>query len=77
MLDEPIVQKLCIQSLRRRVGSMDHIHALLVAEDDLNETSDSVVAKTDLTPTTASSPEPEPSSLAHLAHHGVSVGFPN
>lgn len=39
-LDEPMVRKLCIRSLRRGVGSMDYIHGLLVAEDDLDDVED-------------------------------------
>ena len=31
-----MVRKLCIRSLRRGVGSMDYIHGLLIAEDDLD-----------------------------------------
>ena len=32
-----MVSKLCIRSLRRGVGSMDYIHGLLIAEDDLDD----------------------------------------
>jgi len=35
-LDEPMVRKLCIRSLRRGTGSMDYIHGLLIMEDDLD-----------------------------------------
>ena len=37
MLDDQIVQKFAIRSLRRGIGSMDCIHTLLIAEDDLDE----------------------------------------
>ena len=37
MLDDQMVRKLAIRSLRRGIGSMDYIHTLLIAEDDLNE----------------------------------------
>ena len=69
MLDEPMVRKLCIRSLQWRVGSMDYIHGLLIAEDDLdgdeNESTNLVPSSiaTELTPTAtaAASPEPGPS----------------
>ena len=37
MLDDQMVPKLAIRSLRRGIGSMDYIHTLLIAEDDLDE----------------------------------------
>ena len=37
MLDDQMVQKLGIRSLRRGIGSMDYIHALLIAEDNKDE----------------------------------------
>lgn len=36
-LDPPMIYKLCVRSLRRGVGSMDHIHVLLLMEDDLDD----------------------------------------
>ncbi|KAL9977828.1 hypothetical protein ACROYT_G015280 [Oculina patagonica] len=51
-LDESMVRKLCIRSLRRGVGSMDYIHGLLIMEDDLeDEPSNS----SDITPTPGTS----------------------
>lgn len=32
-----MVRKICIRSLRRGVGSVDYIHSLLIAEDDLDD----------------------------------------
>ena len=34
-----MVRKLAIRSLRREIGSMDYIHTLLIAEDDLDDGS--------------------------------------
>lgn len=64
-----MVRKLCIRSLRRGVGSMDYIHGLLIAEDDLDgddEESTNLAPSSvavELTPTTTveGSPEPGPS----------------
>lgn len=40
-LDDGTVRKLATRSLRRGIGSMDYIHSLLIAEDDLDDdTSD-------------------------------------
>ena len=39
-LDEPLVRKLAIRSLRRGIGSMDYIDSLLIMEDDLDEDED-------------------------------------
>ena len=39
-LDEPMVRKLCIRSLRQSVRSVDYIHGLLITEDDLNDVED-------------------------------------
>ena len=68
-LDEPMVRKLCIRSLRRGVGSMDYIQGLLSAEDDLDDGIENESmnlapssAGTELTPTAAARPEPGPSS---------------
>ena len=36
-LDQAMVTKLCIRSLRRGIGSMDYIHGLLIMEDDLDD----------------------------------------
>ncbi|XP_028412489.1 uncharacterized protein LOC114535324 [Dendronephthya gigantea] len=36
-LDEELVRKLAIRSLRRGIGSMDYIDTLLIMEDDLDE----------------------------------------
>ena len=36
-LDEAMVRKLAIRSLRRGIGSMDYIDTLLIMEDDLDE----------------------------------------
>ena len=36
-LDEPLVRKLAIRSLRRGIGSMDYIDSLLIMKDDLDE----------------------------------------
>ena len=68
-LDEPIVRKLCTRSLRGGVGSMDYIHRLLIAEDDLdgdeNESTNlapsSIATELTRTATAAASPEPGPS----------------
>ncbi|XP_078384476.1 uncharacterized protein LOC144666909 isoform X2 [Oculina patagonica] len=71
-LDEPMVRKLCIRSLRRGVGSMDFIQGLLIAEDDLDEdeneaTPDMASADEPVqTPVSGASPEPGPSSVNHL-----------
>lgn len=35
-----MVRKLAIRSLRRGIGSMDYIHTLLIAEDDLDESTE-------------------------------------
>ena len=72
-LDEPMVRKLCIRSLRRGIGSMDYIHGLLTAEDDLdgdeNESANlalsSVAAELTPTATAAASPEPGPSPAGY------------
>ena len=37
-----MAKTLCIRSLRRGVGSMDYIHSLLIAEDDLDEDDESL-----------------------------------
>ena len=37
MLDDQMVRKLAIRSLRQGTGSMDYIHTLLIAEDDNDE----------------------------------------
>ncbi|CAH3107899.1 unnamed protein product [Porites lobata] len=69
-LDEPMVRKLCIRSLRRGVGSMDFIQGLLIMEDDLDEGHEE--DESDVTPTpttstdlacssTAGTPDPVPS----------------
>ena len=34
-----MLRKLAIRSLRRGIGSMDYIHSLLIAEDDLDDGS--------------------------------------
>lgn len=68
-LNEPMVRKLCIRSLCQGVGSMDYIHGLLIAEDDIdgdeNESTNLAPSSiaTELTPTAtaAASPEPGPS----------------
>ena len=39
-LDESLVRKLAIRSLRRGIGSMDYIESLLIMEDDLDEDED-------------------------------------
>lgn len=36
-LDQAMVMRLCIRSLRRGIGSMDYIHGLLIMEDDLDD----------------------------------------
>ena len=36
-LDQAMVLRLCIRSLRRGLGSMDYIHGLLIMEDDLDD----------------------------------------
>ena len=36
-LDQAMVLRLCIRSLRRGRGSMDYIHGLLIMEDDLDD----------------------------------------
>jgi hypothetical protein len=41
-LDEDTVKKLSIRSLRRGIWSMDYIHTLLIAEDDLDENPDAL-----------------------------------
>jgi hypothetical protein len=41
-LDEDTVKKLAIRSLRRGIGSMDYIHTLMIAEDDLDENPDAL-----------------------------------
>ena len=67
-LDEPMVRKLCIRSLRRGVGSMDYIHGLLIAEDDLNDVEDddeeeeATAAVMTQTPISAASHEAGPSA---------------
>ena len=67
-LDEPMVRKLCIRSLRRGVGSMDYIHGLLIAEDDLNDVEDddeeeeATAAVMTQTPISAASREAGPSA---------------
>ena len=68
-LDEPMVRKLCIRSLRRGIGSMEYIYGLFIAEDDLdgdeNESANlalsSVAAELTATATAAARPEPGPS----------------
>lgn len=61
-----MVKKICIRSLRRGVGSMDYIHSLLIAEDDLDdvesEEATTESAETDQTSVGAASPEPGPST---------------
>ena len=65
-----MVRKLCIRSLRRGVGSMDYMHGLLIAEDDLdgddeestNLAPSSIAAEFTPTATAAASPEPGPTS---------------
>ena len=37
-MDESLVRKLAIRSLRRGIGSMDYIDTLLIMEDDLDDT---------------------------------------
>ena len=39
-LDQDMIKKLAIRSLRRGVGSMDYIHSLLIMEDDLDKTNE-------------------------------------
>jgi len=36
-LDQAMVLRLCIRSLRRGIGSMDDSHGLLIMEDDLDD----------------------------------------
>lgn len=62
-LDEPMVQRLCIRSLRRGIGSMDCIHSLLIMEDDLDEDApDSTTPEqTSLEEELEVEPEPGPS----------------
>ena len=62
-----MVRKLCIRSLRRGIGSMDYIHGLLIAEDDLDADDEvtsnvEIESQSDQTPVSASSPESGPSS---------------
>ena len=45
-LDEATVKKLAIRGLRRGIGSMEYIHSLLIAEDDLDEYTEVFVAGT-------------------------------
>ncbi|XP_078364989.1 uncharacterized protein LOC144649373 [Oculina patagonica] len=53
-LDESMVRKLCIRSLRRGIGSMNYIHGLLIMEDDLEDES---LNSSDITPTPGTSTE--------------------
>jgi len=36
-LDQAMVLRVCIRSLRRGIGSMDYIHGLFIMEDDLDD----------------------------------------
>ena len=36
-VEEDMVRKLAIRSVRREIGSIDHIHPLLIAEDNFDE----------------------------------------
>lgn len=51
-----MVRKLCIRSLRRGVGSMDYIHCLLIAEDDLDDENDATNVAPSSTATELTSP---------------------
>lgn len=67
-LDEPMVRNLCVRSLRRGKGSMDHIHSLLIMEDDLDEDTESTPDMASASPITAqtSAEGPGPSSGTSL-----------
>ena len=58
-LDEGMARRLCVRSLRRGVVSMDYISGLLIREDDLDEDD----TEGDVTPTTCTSREEEPSCI--------------
>ena len=45
-LDNSMVRKLEIRGLRRRVGSMDYIHTLLIMEDDLDDNDEEPTTST-------------------------------
>ncbi|KAL9974803.1 hypothetical protein ACROYT_G011889 [Oculina patagonica] len=59
-LDESMVRKLCIRSLRRGIGSMDYIHGLLIMEDDLEDES---LNSSDIIPTPGTSTEEQLTSI--------------
>lgn len=54
-LDEGMVRKLAVRSLRRGVGSMDYIHTLLIMEDDLDAEGTNMVGEEDTTETALAS----------------------
>ena len=64
-LDEPMVRKLCIRSLRRGVGSMDFMQGLLIMQDDLDEGHEE--DESDVTPTPSTSTDLACSSNAGTA----------
>ncbi|KAL9969648.1 hypothetical protein ACROYT_G021885 [Oculina patagonica] len=55
-----MVQKLCLRSLQRGVGSMDYIHGLLIMEDDLK---DKLLNNSDITSTPGTSTEEQLTSV--------------
>ena len=72
-LDQAMVTKLCIRSLRRGIGSMDYIHGLLIMEDDLDDEIGSNEESVSPTPGTSTEeqmatpyPGPPPSNTSVL-----------
>ena len=73
-LDDRTARKLCIQSLCQGVGSMDYIHSLLIAGDDLDDLNKEGNApvmteseETEQSLISASSPQPGPSSRPSMS----------